>query len=113
MSLLPPTVSVMPMPWPRVAPVAPGTVRSNPAGKAEMVSWASKVSVMPAGTPLPSSQLPAAVELPTKEKVFLGVVLVVVAAAACVGAMGAQPSAAARAVVPLLLRVKKGEFVRL
>ena len=76
-----------------------------------MVSWASKVSVMPAGTPLPSSQLPAAVELPTKEKVFLGVVLVVVAAAACVGAMGAQPSAAARAVVPLLLRVKKGEFV--
>src|SRR6478672_9710446 len=112
MSLLPPTVCVMPIPWPRVAPVAPGTVRRLPgAGKAVMVTWATKGSVMPAGTPLPSSQLPAAVELPTKDKVFLGVVLVVVAAAARVGAMGAQPSAAARAVVPLLLSVKKGEFV--
>ena len=60
---------------------------------------------------MPSTQLPAAVELPAKVKVFLVVVLVVVAAAACVGPMGAQPSAAARGVVPLLLRVKNGEFV--
>ena len=74
-----------------------------------MVNSASKVSVMPAGMPLPSVQFPAAVESPTKENDFLGVVLAAVAgSAACTDAMGAQPLDGKNG-VPSVWCVKKGE----
>ena len=75
-----------------------------------MVNWASKVSVMPAGMPLPSVQFPAAVESPRKENDLWGVVLVAVAgSAAIVVSRGAQPSAGLNGVTPSVWCVKKGE----
>ena len=59
---------------------------------AVMVNSASNVSVMPAGMPLPSVQFPAAVESPTKENDFLGVVLVAVAGSAALGDVAGSPA---------------------
>jgi hypothetical protein len=45
------------------------------------------------------------------EKDFFGVVLVLVAAAACVGTMGAQPPSASSSTEPSELSVKKADWV--